>query len=130
VVQSLLRGEPARCSHGNQIRDFLHVEDAAAAFVALLDAETVAGAVNIASGRPVALKDLIGSIAVELGREDLIRLGAVPAQANEPPLLLADVARLRDEVGWQPRYTLETGLAQTVEWWRRALFSVNRQETK
>ena len=33
-------------------------------------------------------------------------------------MLLADVARLRDEVGWTPRLTLAEGLRGTVDWWR------------
>src|SRR6202790_4494362 len=52
VVQSLLRAEPALCSDGNQVLDFVHVEDVASAFVALLESK-VEGPVNIASGRAV-----------------------------------------------------------------------------
>lgn len=117
VTGSLLRGEAALCSHGRQVRDFLHVEDVADAFVALLDSE-VGGAVNIASGVPVALKDVVEKIARKLGREDLVRLGARPAPANEPPVIVADVRRLSDEVGWKPKYDLDAGLDETIRWWR------------
>ena len=60
VTRALLQGQPARCSHGNQIRDFLYVQDAADAFVALLTSD-VRGAVNIGSGTPIALKQIIHS---------------------------------------------------------------------
>lgn len=120
VIRSLLRGEPARCSHGNQLRDFLYVEDAAAAFVALLNG-TVTGAINIASGRAVALKEIVNQIGQRLRRQDLIRLGAVPAAHNEPPLLVADITRLRDEVGWQSGYDLEAGLDRTISWWEKTI---------
>ena len=116
VIRSLLRGEPAFCSHGHQIRDLLHVEDVADAFVALLESN-VTGPVNIASGQPVSIRDVIYMIAAEFNREDLIQLGALPTPHNDPPLLVADVRRLRHEVGWAPRYDLETGLKQTIEWW-------------
>jgi len=118
VIRSLLRGEPARCSHGNQVRDFLYVEDVAAAFVALLESE-VSGAVNIASGIPITLKEVIYSIADRFNRRDLIQLGAVPSPPNEPGLLVADVQRLREEVKWYPKYGLDEGLDQTIEWWKR-----------
>lgn len=117
VIRSLLRGEVARCSHGNQIRDFLYVKDVADAFVALLDS-TVSGPVNIASGQPMALRELIYKIAEKLKREDLIRLGAVSTPPDEPPLLVADVRRLYGEVGWRPKYDLDAGLEQTIEWWK------------
>ncbi len=129
VIRSLLNGKPARCSHGNQVRDFLYVEDVAGAFVALLESN-VEGAVNIASGRPIALKDIIHNIGEKLGREDLIRLGALPASVNEPHLLVADVNRLRNEVGWQPRYSLDKGLEQTITWWKSHLVVGEHEKTE
>lgn len=117
VVNAVLRDEDAPCSHGEQIRDFLHVSDVADAFAALLDSD-VLGVVNIASGRPVAVKDVVYKIAGKVGREDRIRLGALLASDNKPPLLVADVGRLRDEVGWTPRYDLDRGLEQTMNWWK------------
>jgi nucleoside-diphosphate-sugar epimerase len=118
VIRSLLRGEQARCSHGRQIRDFLYVKDVANAFVTLLESE-VSGPVNIASGHPVALRELIYRIAAKLNREDLVQLGVVPTPLDEPPLLVADIQRLRDEVGWAPKYDLNTGLQETIDWWRK-----------
>jgi nucleoside-diphosphate-sugar epimerase len=117
VARSLLKGEVAACTHGNQIRDFLHVEDVAGALLALLEQETT-GAVNIASGQPITIRELVSTIARQLGRTDLLQLGAVPVAANEPDLLLANVTRLRQEVGWQPRYTLEEGVRHTIRWWQ------------
>ena len=119
VIRSLLRNEPARCSHGRQMRDLLYVEDVARAFVALLDSE-VLGAVNIASGRAVALKDVAGEIGRILNRPDLVQLNAVAASANEPRYLVADVKRLRDELGWRPEHNLHDGLNKTIVWWQQA----------
>lgn len=118
VARALLAGEPALCTHGRQVRDFIYVEDAAAALVALLDSE-VEGAVNIAAGRGVTLAEVIEKTAARAGRPDLVRLGALPAPLGEPPSLWADAGRLRGEVGWSPRFSLDEGLDATVEWWRK-----------
>jgi nucleoside-diphosphate-sugar epimerase len=120
VARALLRGEEALCTSGDQIRDFLHVQDVAGAFVALLESE-VTGPVNIASGTPVAVKDVIRGIAERTGRPDLLRLGARPMPAGEPPQLTADVRRLREEVGWTPGFSVDEGLDDTVAWWLAAL---------
>lgn len=115
VISSLLRDEPARCTHGNQVRDFMHVEDVAAAFVALLDGE-VRGPVNIASGTTIALKDVVHVIADYLRKRALVQLGAIPAPVGEPKALIADIGRLRDEVGFRPRHELEKGIEQMIEY--------------
>lgn len=117
VARSLLRGEVARCTHGNQIRDFMHVEDVASAFVALLDSE-VEGAVNIASGQPVALRDVVYEIADRLNARDRVQLGAIPAASGEPPFIVGDCRRLGEEVGWRPSFSLKEGIEQDVYWWK------------
>jgi len=118
VIRSLLQGQIARCSHGRQIRDFLHVEDVAYAFASLVDSD-VEGPVNIASGRPIALSEMIYAIAEKLGRNDLVHLGAIEASPDEPPLLVADTRKLNQQVGWQPQYALDQGLEHTIDWWRQ-----------
>ena len=117
VVTSLLRGEYVPCTHGEQVRDYIYVKDAAAAFAALLDS-SVKGPVNIASGRPIFLKDIIGLAAREVGRQDKVRFGAIAAAGDDPPLLLADTRRLKDSVGFEPAYSLEDGVLETVDWWK------------
>ena len=120
VIESLSRNEPARCSHGNQIRDFLHIADVASALVALIDSE-VQGPLNIASGEPVTIRQIVLQIADHFGRRDLVEFGAIPAAASEPPLLVADVRRLTLELGWKPVHSLASGLDATLEWHKRRL---------
>jgi nucleoside-diphosphate-sugar epimerase len=120
VTLALLQGEAARTSHGRQERDYLHVQDVADAMVTILDSD-VAGPVNIGSGHAVALRDIVTRIGDIVGRPDLLRIGAIEARANDIPLVVADARRLRGQVGWRPRFDLDAGLAQTVEWWRARL---------
>lgn len=120
VIRSLLKQEPARCSHGKQIRDFLYVQDAADALATVLDSQAT-GSINIASGQPTTLKTVISTIAKKLQSEDLVLLGAIPPRPNEAPLILADVSRLTNELGWQQQYSLDEGLEKTIKWWKKHL---------
>jgi nucleoside-diphosphate-sugar epimerase len=117
VARAVLAGLPAPCSHGRQVRDFLYSADVADAFAALLDSR-VCGAVNIGSGEPVSIRELVGLVAAAAGGPELVRLGALPARDGEPTELLANVERLHGEVGWAPRLTLAEGIERTVGWWR------------
>lgn len=120
VITSLLRGDTASCTHGNQLRDFMYVEDVASAFVALLDSR-VEGPVNIASGRPVTLREVVLAIADNLSASERINFGVIPTPENEPPLLVGDHRRLLTEVGWSQRFELHVGIEQTVNWWKSQL---------
>ena len=119
VIRSLLHREQAQCSHGNQARDFLYVKDAADAFIALLESD-VLGPVNIASGEAITLKEIILKIADLLDGRDLVQFGSLPV-FDEPELLVADVSRLRKDLGWKQQWGLAEGLRETISWWQAHL---------
>lgn len=118
VVRSLVLNEDVKLTHGRQIRDFLYVEDVASAFVALLESD-VEGPVNIASGHPMTIGDLVTMAAAKLDRTQLLQFGAKEAPPNEPPSITAEVGRLAKEVGWTEQFGIERGLEKTIEWQRQ-----------
>ena len=79
-----------------------------------LDSESML--INIGPQHPATHGTL--RIAAKLDGSDLIDLGALPQRAGDPSVLVADTARLRTEVHWQPRISLDDGLDQTIAWWR------------
>ena len=117
LAAGLAAGRRVETTHGHQERDFLHVADAAAALVALLDGP-VTGTINIASGVCVPVREVAETLGRLAGRPDLVAIGARPLSPGEPPRLAADVTRLKNEVGFSPCYRLDDGLAATLEWWR------------
>lgn len=119
VITTLLKGETAQCTHGRQIRDFSYVKDVGNALATLVDSD-VRGPVNIASGEAVALKDLIMTAARMIDAEDHVALGAREAPPNEPPVIAADITKLKT-TGWTRRYTHEEALKETIEWWKEKL---------
>lgn len=119
IARALSRGEPAECTSGTQLRDFLYVEDLARAFVELLDSP-LTGPVNLASGQEVAVRDIAAMLGRIGGRPDLVRLGARPMPEGEPERIVADVRRLGDELGFKAEVDLAVGLERTVTYWRQA----------
>lgn len=113
VIRSLHRGEPVNCTHGNQVRDFLYVKDAAAAHVRLLRSD-VRGPVNVASGEPITIRQLVSTVAEKMGQPDAIRFGAIPQRAGEPHRLTARTTRLQNEVGFRPQYSLDLAMEETI----------------
>lgn len=100
---------------GSSVRDYLHVADLADAYAAALGAAKPGrhAIYNTGSGVPVSLRDVIDSAERVTGRRLTVRRN--PPQ-NEPPALLADVSRIRHELGWEPRRSqLETIVSDAWE---------------
>ncbi len=117
VIRSLLNAEPAKCSRGTQVRDYLHIQDAADALAALVDSD-VTGPINICSGVPVHVRELVQTIGRMMGQESLLHLGAIASRTNDKPLVVGATDRLASELSFQPKYALEEGLENTIAWWR------------
>src|SRR5207248_2736364 len=88
-----------------------------AAFVRVLESD-VEGPLNVASGEPLPVRELLLTIADVIGARELLRLGAVTMRPDEPLVLLADTQRLVSEVGWARRFSLRDGVRDAVAWWR------------
>jgi nucleoside-diphosphate-sugar epimerase len=117
IIQALLNGQEARSTGGEQTRDFLHIEDVASAIWAIATSP-LTGPVNVGSGRPVAVREIVTTIGEILGRPDLLALGAIPYSPSDPWFVCANNRRLVQQTGWAPRYSLEAGLRQTIGWWQ------------
>jgi nucleoside-diphosphate-sugar epimerase len=117
IVRAILAGREAKCTDGTQIRDVMHVEDAGNAIAALC-ASQVRGGVNIGTGQPIALSSVVTEIGKQLGRPDLLRLGALPSRPDDPLFLVPDTRKLNFEVGFKPRYDLAGGIAEAIAFWR------------
>lgn len=116
VIQSLLQGHEAKTTEGRQLRDFMHVSDVAEALVAILLSD-VRGAVNVSSGTPVPVRDVVRMIGEQLGAMDRLGIGALPSRA-EAPMIAGNPRRLREEVQWEPKFDLRSGIADTIAWMR------------
>ena len=115
VISSLLEGKQAPCSSGEQIRDYLHVADAAGALCSLLDSDCQ-GPINIGSGKPIQIRDILKKIGEKIGKEELIHLGSIPASSGDPAVLVPCTSRLINEVKWSPNIHLADGLEQMIGW--------------
>jgi nucleoside-diphosphate-sugar epimerase len=118
VATALLRGLPAPTTSGAQVRDFVYVDDVAAAFAALLQRD-MRDPVNIGSGVGSKVRDVVDLLGRLTGRPELIEYGAMAEREDEPPSIVADVTRM-EELGWRPQVDLEDGLARTVAALRNA----------
>lgn len=117
AICSFVKKQRFNVLNGDQIRDFMCVSDVADALVALLFSE-VTGAVNIASGSPVSIRELVTQISYKLQALDYVNFQSnTILNSSNDSSVTADVNRLATEVKWRPQYSLDAALDSTIAWW-------------
>jgi len=114
VVRTLIERRQLALDDCRDVRDFLDVRDAGDALGALY-ASDLSGTINIASGVPVSVRQLVQSIEMEMGGEGMVTFGAPSGHSS--PAVFASVTRLREELKWTPRTNLTEAVRSTCQWW-------------
>lgn len=114
LVSALKKGESFPMTGGEQLRDFLHVEDAVRAVQRVLE-QRAQGAWNLAANQSVTVLEAATLAARIAGRTDLLRVGALPYRNDEVFDYRLDATRLRMAFDWHPRVDLPTGIEQLWE---------------
>ena len=106
---------------GTGIRDYIHVEDLAAAHLDALDYLRKGGdstILNCGYGHGYSVRQVLD--AVERANESKLKIVDEPRRAGDPPELVAIANRVRDVLGWEPRYDdLDTIVSTSLAWERR-----------
>ena len=100
-------------TRGEQLWDFLHVEDAARAFVAAAESHTN-GVFNLGSGEANPLRKVIEMVRDLINPALPLGFGEVPYRPDQVMCLQADIMRITSETGWRPQTPLLEGLAKCV----------------
>ncbi|HPU52483.1 MAG TPA: NAD(P)-dependent oxidoreductase [Burkholderiaceae bacterium] len=113
LIDALTGARPAFAVNRHAWRDFLPAGDVAEGLVALLR-YGARGDYNISSGQPLQIGELVRELAVQLGADpDRVLSLPAPPRRGEPALLVGESQRLQ-ALGWQPRHSLRSALAETI----------------
>lgn len=116
ICRSYAAGVVPDLGSGRQLRDLVHIDDAARALTMLLSDDAPTGIVDIGTGTGTPLADVAIELAAIAGMRET-GLGRIADRPGDPAALVADPAALR-ATGWVPRIDLQTGLADAFAAWR------------
>ena len=124
TARALLAGDrPVIRSDGTPERDFIYAADAVDAYLAVassLDDEAKSGrAWNAGAGRPYPVLEIVRRLIAVSGREIEPDIRGEGTPHGEIDRQYLDSSRIRDELGWEPRWELDDGLRETWGWYER-----------
>jgi nucleoside-diphosphate-sugar epimerase len=114
VAASLMQGIAPKCTAGTQKTDYLHIDDAAAATLAVAVTDDATGIFNLCSDGPIAVRDIIERLR-DLAAPGLqLNFGEIPFGPNQIMHMEGDNSRLKAATGWAPTIDVLEGLAEVV----------------
>jgi GDP-L-fucose synthase len=103
---------------GHDVKDFLFIDDFISGLICAFARLENVGPINIASGVPVTIRDVLSIIMREVGHDD----AEIIFDASKPTMIpkrLIDVSKMNRLTGWKPQVSLADGLRETIRWYRR-----------
>jgi CDP-glucose 4,6-dehydratase len=125
TIRSVLRGEaPVIRSDGSFVRDYFYVRDAVEAYLLLaekLSEEQIAGqAFNFGNETPLSVMDVVRRILISMGQTSLQPV-ILNEASHEIPRQYLDCSKAQRLLGWQPVFSVEQGLQETIAWYEEHL---------
>ncbi len=121
VILSGLRKRELPMTTGEQIRDFVFVDDVVGGYLLAAENRFSAGrTLNLCSGKGVSLRELVSMIETLMGRVR-VKFGARPYRQGEASRIIGDNSLAKEVLGWEPKVELEKGLRATIEWYRQMM---------
>ena len=121
AIRCLIKGQTFKIrSDGNPERDYMYVKDAASSYLVLAEnvkrKEVKGQAFNFGTETPIKAVDLFKKIAKIYGNPEA-KMQILDQSKNEIPKQYLSISKAKKVLGWKPKYSLEQGLKETIEWY-------------
>jgi UDP-glucose 4-epimerase len=120
LTRELLEGRRPRLTPGEQLWDYIHVDDVATGVIAALD-KCIDGVFNLGSGKARPIREIVKILRDMIDVSLPLGFGELPYRDDQVMHLEADITALSLATGWSPTIELEEGLSRLVEWHRQQL---------
>ncbi|HSB04897.1 MAG TPA: SDR family NAD(P)-dependent oxidoreductase [Thermodesulfobacteriota bacterium] len=124
IISQILGNKRVRLGNTRPRRDFLFVKDTVQGFITLGKCDEAVGkVVNIGTGKDISIGELVEKILVMMGEEKRVEVEdqRIRPERSEVMRLLSDTGLAQSLFGWIPKYSLEDGLKETIEWYQKNL---------
>ena len=124
TIINALKNYNFNCSDGLQYRDLLYIDDLINAIIkSLYNKKTDGEIVNIGSGRPVRIKNLILKIC-KLIKSGKLQFGKIKFRKDEIKKLYPDIKKIKKEINWKPNISFDKGIKLTIKSYKDSLYKI------
>jgi len=118
IVQMLMQ-KTVRLVDPTPVRDWMYVADHVSAYLTCLENEKAIGETfNFCTGKGYTVEETIKKISRLIGFNSEIQWGSAPERPSESRVIIGSYKKANKVLGWSPKYSLEDGLKETIEYWR------------
>ena len=118
TIGKLLRGEKPSLTRGEQQWDYLYARDAGAALRQMASFGKDGRVYCLGSGQARPLAEYVRIIGAQIDPRLPLGIGELPYAPRQVMYLCADITALREDLGFEPEYTFEEGIRETIDWYR------------
>ena len=115
TIKGCIKNKKFPCSKGDQLRDFVYVDDAVGAIIKSLTNKNARGQIiNIGSGKPRRIKNVIEKVK-KISKGGYPLFGKVKLRRDEILTVYPDINKARNKIGWRPKVSFKKGLKVTID---------------
>lgn len=119
LIYSCIEKKNLSLTSCEQYRDFVYIEDIVDAYISLAKNYKKVknrGIFNIASGREIQIIDIVNFIKSKFENVQFL-IGDKPYRDGEPMHFYASIEKIKNSIGWAPKWNVEEGINETIKWW-------------
>ena len=115
TILGCIKNKKFPCSKGDQLRDFVYVDDAVEAIIkSLTNRNAIGQIINIGSGKPKRIKSVIEKVK-KISKGGYPQYGMFKQRKFEIPKLYPNVEKAKDKINWKQKISFEKGLRKTID---------------
>ena len=118
LIDNCLNDREFKVTSGQQIRDYIYIKDFNAALIKALNNHNAYGEViNVASGIPISIRNVITTVKEIIGKGTPI-LGGIEHREGESMELYANIDKAKKILNWEPKYEFKAALKIVIDWYK------------
>jgi nucleoside-diphosphate-sugar epimerase len=119
IISESLKNKKFSCTHGNQLRDFLYIDDFVNLVFKIFNSKKVKGKIyNVGCGKPIKVKKIINYI-VRLIKKGKPEFGKIKMRSDEVRVLFPDITKIKSDVNWNVKNNFLEGLKKTINYYKK-----------